>query len=84
MIFKQMISALKQERLAITGSAKLVQFENFFPACKASIVNNSSYSSYLFFLIFLALLSVPIVTWSLQFYLAGVSSLINPEKFWIV
>ncbi|KAL0803977.1 hypothetical protein Bca101_096467 [Brassica carinata] len=55
MIFKQVISASKQERLAITGSAKLVQFENFFPA----------------------------FTWSWQFYLAGVSSLINPEKFWI-
>ncbi|KAL9309260.1 putative vacuolar protein sorting-associated protein [Arabidopsis thaliana] len=35
MIFNQVISALKQERLAITGFAKLVLFENFSLACKA-------------------------------------------------
>lgn len=58
MISKQVISASKLERLAITGSAKLAQFENFSPACKAYIVNNSSYSSYLFsYLIFWLLLS---------------------------
>lgn len=37
MIFNQVISALKQERLAITGFAKLVLFENFSLACKTSI-----------------------------------------------